>query len=172
MTSASELDLATDFFGGAPILFLRPDGTLASGPRDQALVPVVRVSIRPAFLHDRYKGDSSLDAIDVLALIDTGADYQYIDEDFAQKHGFLSDQTTMVQGATHSSEQKVHPGLFRLSDYPEYPTQATDFTSASLRKNGRQYDVILGMRFLSHGKLTMDFESMRFCFKLTGKPNK
>ncbi|MGE8461931.1 MAG: retropepsin-like aspartic protease [Pseudomonas capeferrum] len=157
---------------GAPILFLRPDDTLSTGPMDQALVPVVRISIRPAFLHDKFKADPALEAIDALALIDTGADYQYIDKDFAERHGFLSERDALVQGSTNSSQQKVHPGLFKLSDYDGYPTQAADFTSAPLRENGRKYDLILGMRFLSHGSLTMDFGSMLFHFELTSQPNK
>ncbi|ATP44436.1 hypothetical protein CR511_10390 [Pseudomonas putida] len=172
VTSASEPKMQTAFKTGTPILFLRPDDTLSSGPKDQALVPVVRVSIRPAFLHDKFNGDPTVDAIDALALIDTGADYQYMDSDFARRHGFLSDEETLVQGATNSSQQKVHPALFKLSDYAGYPTQAADFTSAPLRENGRKYDLILGMRFLSNGTLTMDFGSMRFHFALTGQSDK
>lgn len=168
MTSAVELNPNTMPLAGTPILFLRPDGTLASTPMDQAMVPVLRVSIRPAFLHDKFNADPTLDAITALALVDTGADYQYIDEDFAEHHGFKSNQTTIVQGATHSSEQKVHPALFALADYQGYPTLAADFTSSPLRRNGRQFDLILGMRFLSNGRLTMDFDSMLFRFTLTG----
>ncbi|WP_143515087.1 MULTISPECIES: retropepsin-like aspartic protease [unclassified Pseudomonas] len=172
MTSASEINLSTPHLAGTPILFLRPDGSLVSGPMDEGLVPVLRVSIRPAFLHDTMNADPTLDAITALALVDTGADYQYIDEDFAERHGFSSNQTTVVQGATHTSEQKVHPALFALADYLGHPTHAADFTSSPLRRNGRRYDLILGMRFLSHGTLTMDFSSMHFHFVLTGQPNK
>lgn len=172
MTSASEPGMQVAPLAGTPILFLRPDDTLSSGPKDQALVPVIRVSIRPAFLHDKFSGDPAVDAIDALALIDTGADYQYMDRDFASRHGFLSDRETLVQGSTNSSQQKVHPALFKLSDYAGHPTQAADFTSAPLRENGRKYDLILGMRFLSHGTLTMDFGSMLFRFELTGQANK
>lgn len=172
MTSASEPKKQGAPLAGTPILFLRPDDTLSTGPMDQALVPVVRVSIRPAFLHDKFTGDPAVGAIDALALIDTGADYQYIDKDFAERHGFLSDREAVVQGSTNSSQQKIHPGLFKLSDYAGYPTQAADFTSAPLRENGRKYDLILGMRFLSHGTLTMDFGSMRFHFALTGQSDK
>ena len=172
MTSAKEPKIQQTPLAGTPILFLRPDDSLSTGPKDQALVPVLRVSIRPAYLHDRLNGDPAVDAIDALALVDTGADYQFIDEDFAKRYGFLSDREILVQGPTHSSLHKAHPALFKLSDYPGYPTQAADFTSTPLRQNGRKYDLILGMRFLSHGTLTMDFSSMLFHFVLTGQSDK
>lgn len=172
MTSAIERNQNTMPQAGTPILFLRPDGTLSSTPMDQALVPVLRVSIRPAFLYDKLNSDPTLDSITVLALVDTGADYQYIDVDFAERHGFASNQTTFVQGATHSSEQKVHPALFALADYHGHPTLAADFTSTPLRRNGRQFDLVLGMRFLSNGTLTMDFSKMLFHFVLTGQSKK
>jgi predicted aspartyl protease len=157
---------------GAPIYFLRPDNTLSATPWDQGLIPVVRVSIRPAYLHDRSSSDPSLESIDAIALIDTGADYVYIDEDFATRYNFQSDSTMDVQGATGTTHQKVHPALFKLVEETNHPTMAAEFTSAPLRRNGRRYDIVLGMRLLSNGVLVMDFDSGVYRFEFTGQPNK
>ncbi|WP_223507834.1 MULTISPECIES: retropepsin-like aspartic protease [unclassified Pseudomonas] len=172
MTLIPEENLRDTTTQGAPIYFLRPDQTLALTPLDNALVPVVQISIRPAFLENKFEADPSKEAVNALALIDTGADYVYIDEDFAERNGFLSNADITVSGGTASSRQKVHPALFKLPDEVRHPTQAADFISAPLRKNGRKYDVILGMQLLSNGALIMDFGSNVFRFELNSKPNK
>ncbi len=172
MTSKTQESLEHVTAQGAPIFFLRPDGSLATAPMDYDLVPVVRISIRPAFLEDRFNSDPSLESIDAIALVDTGADHVFIDEDFAARHGFLSDSTSTVQGATSTTIQKVHPALFKLPDEINHPTMSAEFTSSPLRRNGRKYDVVLGMRLLSRGVLVMDFRSGVFRFEFTGQSNK
>lgn len=157
---------------GAPVFFLRPDQTLSSTARDNQIIPVVRVSIRPAFLNDRLKADSSREAIDALALIDTGADLMYIDEDFAVQHGFETNETATVSGATGTRQQAAYPALFKLCDDTKHYTQAALFTSSPLRKNGRKFDLILGMQLLSNGVLIMDFDSHTYRFEFTTKLDK
>ncbi|WP_162884843.1 retropepsin-like aspartic protease [Pseudomonas syringae] len=168
-TTQESLEHATT--RGAPIFFLQPDGALASAPMNSDLIPVVRISIRPAFLDDRFKSDPSMESIDAIALVDTGADHVYMDEDFAACHRFLSDSTSTVHGATGTTLQKVHPALFKLADEASHPTMAAEFTSAPLRRNGRNYDIVLGMRLLSHGVLVMDFRSGIYRFEFTGQSN-
>ncbi|MDI3371652.1 retropepsin-like aspartic protease [Pseudomonas sp. V104_10] len=158
--------------GGSPVFFLRPDLTLSPTAQDNQIIPVVRVSIRPAYLDDRLNADPSKEAIDALALIDTGADLVYIDEDFAKQHGFETNETATVSGATSTQQQAIYPALFKLRDDVMHPTQAAAFTSAPLRRNGRQYDLILGMQMLSNGILVMDFDSKIFRFEFTTQADK
>jgi len=171
-TTEVSSSLATKIKAGTPVYFLRPDQTLSPTARDNQIIPVVRVSIRPAFLDDRFNADPSKEAIDALALIDTGADLLYIDEDFALQHGFETNETATVSGATSTQQQAVYPALFKLCDDTGHHTQAALFTSAPLRQNGRKYDLILGMQLLSNGVLVMDFDSNTFRFEFTTKPNK
>ncbi len=165
-------DLETGIPKGSPILFLRPDQTLSPTPRDNAIVPVVRVSIRPALLDDQLSADLTREPVDALALIDTGADYLLIDEGFAELHGFQTNETAMVKGSTHTREQQKYPALFKLSDDTHLVTRAGIFTSIPLRKNGHSFDVVLGMQLLSNGILVMDFDSNTFRFEFTTKPDK
>lgn len=168
----SNRSLASAFTKGSPILFLNSDHSLSSKPAENGLIPVVRVSIRPAFLAERFKADPNRDPIDVLALIDTGADLVYIDHEFAVQNGFETNETAMVSGATGTQQQNVYPALFKLCDDAEHPTQAALFTSAPLRKNGRNYDLILGMQLLSNGVLIMDFDSHTYRFQFTTQADK
>lgn len=157
---------------GSPIFFLQPDQTLSPHPRDHSVVPVVRVSIRPALLADHLTADPERKPVDALALIDTGADYLLIDQAFADQHGFQSNSATTVRSSNGSREQKKYPGLFKLSDGSHQVTHAATLTSVPLRENGHNFDVILGMQFLSNGILVMDFDSNTFRFEFTTKPNK
>ncbi|WP_225806685.1 pepsin/retropepsin-like aspartic protease family protein [Pseudomonas fulva] len=120
-------------------------------------------------MEDRLKSDPSKEAIDALALIDTGADLLYIDEDFASQHGFATNESATVSGATSTQQQAVYPALFKLCDDTGHSTQGALFTSAPLRQNGRKYDLILGMQLLSNGILVMDFDSNTFRFEFTTK---
>lgn len=172
MTAILDENLQHATAKGAPIYFLRPDGALASTPMDDALIPVVRISIRPAFLEDKLSSDPSVDSIDAIALVDTGADHVFIDEDFAERHGFLSNETATVHGATSTTQQKIHPALFKLPEEAGHHTQAANFTSSPLRRNGRKYDVVLGMKLMSNGVLVMDFKSGVYRFEFTNHPKK
>lgn len=157
---------------GAPIFFLRPDQTLSTTACDNQITPVVRVSIRPAFLDDRFNADTSKEAIDALALIDTGADLVYIDEDFAVRHGFETNQSATVSGVNSTRVEAAYPALFKLCDDTNHYTQAGLFISSPLRRNGRKYDLILGMQLLSNGVLVMDFDSHTYRFEFTTQANK
>lgn len=170
-TTQVSSSLASAINVGTPVFFLRPDQTLSPTARDHQIVPVVRVSIRPAFLDDRFKSDPSKEAIDALALIDTGADLLYIDENFALQHGFETNESATVSGATSTQQQAVYPALFKLCDDSGHRTQAALFTSAPLRQNGRKYDLILGMQLLSNGVLVMDFDSHTYRFEFTTQAN-
>jgi len=105
-------------------------------------------------------------------LIDTGAEGVYIDEDFAKRNGFLSEKTMTVYSAAATTTEPVYPALFELSESSSHYRQFAEFTSVPLRKNGRQYDAVLGMQLLSNGVLVMDFDSHTYRFEFTTQANK
>jgi hypothetical protein len=152
---------------GAQISFLRPDGSLSAIPDHCPLTPVIRVSIRPASLENPKSALLGTEETTLYALLDTGADLVYIDKYFAERHGYLSNSTAMVQGASLTSEEKIYKALFKLCDLKSHSTQSADFTSAPLRENGRKFDVIVGMQLLSNGMLVMDFDSGVYRFNFT-----
>ena len=172
MTYQSGPATTSEMADGAQILFMKHDGSVTAEPFDP-IIPVLRLSIRPAALENTFTSAPGTDHIIVNALIDTGADGVFIDEEFAERHGFLSSGTTIVQSASHTSMQSVYPALFQLvDDAAGHYTQAASFTSSPLRKNGRKYDVVLGTLFLCNGSLVMDFPSRIFRFEFATKPDK
>ena len=99
---------------------------------------------------------------EVYALIDTGADSFYIDSKFAELNSYHCIGTTSIEGATGILEGKTYPGLIKLTDLPGLGTHAADLHSTPLRETGRKYDLVLGMDFLSHCSLNLDFFTSTF----------
>jgi len=158
--------------GGGQILFMKNDGSVTPEPFDP-IIPILRVSIKPVSLEDEFNAMASADHIVVDALVDTGADGVFIDEDFAEKHGFVASGMTEVSSAGHTGMHKIYPAHFQLvDDAAAHFTQTARFISNPLRKNGRKYDLVLGTLFLCNGTLIMDFPNKIFRFRFTTQPKK
>lgn len=157
---------------GAPLYFLQDDERLTATAQREPVIPVIKISLQPADLSNRFNSITGSKRLTVTALIDTGADGMYIDSDFAERNGFQSSHTATVSSASLTREEKVYPALFQLPDSSSHSLQTANFIASPLRANGRKYDAILGMMFLSNGILTMDFDSHIYRFEYTTKPNK
>lgn len=157
---------------GAPIHFLQEGERLSDTAERAPIIPVIRISILPALPSSPNIAVPGTSPLEVTALIDTGAEGVYIDEDFAKQNGFLSEKTMTVYSAAATTIEPVYPALFELPESSSHYRQFAEFTSVPLRKNGRQYDAVLGMQLLSNGVLVMDFDSHTYRFEFTTQANK
>ncbi|WP_047933876.1 retropepsin-like aspartic protease [Pseudomonas putida] len=157
---------------GAPIYFLQQGDQLTETAERSPITPVVRILLQPALPSSPFDPIPGAPLHEMTALIDTGAEGVYIDEDFANQNGFLSERTMTVHSASATTIEPVYPALFILQGSSTHYKQAAEFTSVPLRKNGRHYDAILGMQFLSNGVLVMDFDSHTYRFEFTTQANK
>ena len=157
---------------GAPIYFLQQGDRLSDTAERNPIIPVVRILLQPALPSKPFDPIPGTPLLEITALIDTGAEGVYIDEDFARQHGFLSERTMTIHSASATTIEPVYPALFILQGSSTHFKQAAEFASVPLRKNGRRYDAILGMQFLSNGVLVMDFDSRTYRFEFTTQANK
>jgi hypothetical protein len=98
----------------------------------------------------------------VWALVDTGADKNYIDIEFSKRLGLKPKGTTIVQGATASEELPYFEDYIYLVGANQVITG--EFAGANLIANGRHYPLIIGSEILLQGVLTLDRWSMTFVF--------
>ncbi|MFC4734091.1 retropepsin-like aspartic protease [Salipiger abyssi] len=148
------------------IFFMDDSGKVNERPSEGCFKPVVPIalahtnalSIQPTPKHnfsDRFDW----------ALIDTGADENFIDDAAAARLDIpeVAGTSAIVRGATATHPGKIHtaPIILIGSKHTFY----TNLTTAPLSQNGRKYSVILGIRFLKQGRLLLDFEKSRFEFR-------
>lgn len=144
-----------------PILFLDRAGS-AGAPHYHA-APVIQVGLR--FDPQHGSGARAITSPPVRpALVDTGADLNYLDEALIGELGLPFVRNASVAGATSTVGSTSHIGHLFLHAHQHQIE--TDFVSAPLRKNGRQFDVVLGILFLRLGVLHMDFPRGEFHFTL------
>lgn len=148
------------------IFFMSKSGSVHEHPSEGRFTPVVPI----ALAHTNAIRTPPIPERDFWnrinwALIDTGAEENYIDEAAAERLDIpeVAGTNVLVQGATSSRPGKVHtaPIVLMGSRHTFY----TNLTSTPLAQNGRKYSVILGMRFLKQGRLILDFGKSRFEFR-------
>ncbi len=142
------------------IKFLQADGTTSNDP---AGIPVVDVALEV----DRSSEANSGRVFwlqKCLALIDTGADHNYVEETFSLPKNWTLLGTARVEGATSTVQGRHYKAEIMLTE--TLLAFTSNFFTTPLRKNNRKYDVVLGRLFLSQGKLVMDYPKQLFFFEL------
>lgn len=144
---------------GSRILFLQSNGSLTIEPIEEIIIPVIEVSIRRCDPEDPLREPPETEFSKVIALVDTGATGIYIDEDCAIRLGLIPHPTyrSTIQSATTTAEAAVYYAQIFLHNNNHQNIQATQMYPVPLRKNGRAYDLVLGMNLISNGKLIIDF---------------
>ncbi|WP_434577538.1 retropepsin-like aspartic protease [Pseudomonas sp. Z1-6] len=143
----------------ARIKFLNSDGTVSETPVGPDIIPVIEI-------HVAQDAGSGATGAKCLALLDTGADGNCIDRDFVETLRFFSDGTASPSGASGI----VLDANVYLIDY-DIPTNSTNrqyrgrFVAMPLSKNGRNYQVLLGMAFIKNGRLIMDSKDNEYLFE-------
>jgi hypothetical protein len=87
-------------------------------------------------------------ANDVLALIDTGSDVCYIDNELAKKSGLLPKGSTMTSTGTGSKENPVYGCVFLIKDRPTNAILRMATPGMDLASNGLNHRILLGMEAL------------------------
>lgn len=141
------------------IKFLNSDGTVSDTPKEIDIIPVIEIHVA----QDAGAGGR---AAKCLAIIDTGADHTCVDQDFVENLGFCPDGTASPSGTSGNVlDAKVYP-----IDY-DIPTNSINrqyrgrFVAMPLSRNGRKYQVLLGMSFINKGRLIMDSKDDIYFFE-------
>lgn len=101
-----------------------------------------------------------------IALIDTGCDHRVIDSAFAEASGFVSTGTTNPSGASgFVTDAKIYDLSFTVETRSHVRHLSGRFVAMPLAETGRKYHVILGMSFLSHGRLILDSQTDDYLFE-------
>jgi Aspartyl protease len=87
-------------------------------------------------------------ANDVLALIDTGSDVCYIDNELAKKSGLLPKGSTTTSTGTGSKENPVYACVFLIKDRPTNAVLRMATPGMDLSSNGLNHRILLGMEAL------------------------
>ena len=87
---------------------------------------------------------------DVLALIDTGADVCYIDNELAKKIGLVPVNRLKAFTGTGSKESLLFKCTFLINDQPKDSRLTMATVGADLASNGMNHRVLLGMEALGH----------------------
>jgi hypothetical protein len=87
-------------------------------------------------------------ANDVLALIDTGSDVCYIDNELAKKSGLLPKGSTTTSTGTGSKENPVYACVFLIKDRPTNAVLRMATPGMDLSSNGMNHRILLGMEAL------------------------
>lgn len=142
---------------------MHDDGSVSNSPDG---TPVVRAALihepetiaqaRSTGIPQAFKRTPKI----VYALVDTGADYNYADSDLIAHAGCPKLGTSVLQGATSTTDTTWHsaqiwfPDIERLVD--------TDVFATPLSENGRKYPLVIGMLTLKTGRLVLDFPNKVF----------
>lgn len=142
------------------IEFMDPLGNVKKSPPG---IPVVKIIIGPVNVsdHSRPTGDNQETTY---ALIDTGADDVYIDDEFAASLQMHKSSSRTVMGATSTMQSWAHPGFFCFAGTKKI--YSAEFVATPLVRNGRKFPVIFGMQLLDKGVLQMDFHRHVYSFSL------
>lgn len=140
-----------------PLSFVRSDGSIQPRPPGR---PVVRITVPRDFKSDpesgritaAWSGDSWRET---WALVDTGADYNIIDEDFATRCNLTSIGTINLNSVTTSIRKPLFTMPVYLNDHDRF-LLGGEFISSPLRGTQQKYDIILGMNFLERSILRLD----------------
>lgn len=144
------------------VFFMKSTGEVY---RDPVGAPVVRCAIprETKRIDDTYHMDwSGEDWRVVWALVDTGADKNYIDVEFSKRLGLKPKGTLTVQGATATEELPYFEDYIYLVGAKQIVTG--EFASAKLLANGRHYPLVIGSELLLQGVLILDRWSGTFIF--------
>jgi hypothetical protein len=87
-------------------------------------------------------------ANDVLALIDTGSDVCYIDNELAKKSGLLPKGSSTTSTGTGSKENPVYACVFLIKDRPTNAVLRMATPGMDLSSNGMNHRILLGMEAL------------------------
>ncbi|MBN9890096.1 retroviral-like aspartic protease [Pelagibaca abyssi] len=145
------------------IRFLTADGRILASPSSVKDCPVIEYAL-PHSLGSSGEF-TNLDWSNApfcrgWALVDTGADHNYIDTALAEKLGVVPTQTVQVSGATSTTAGKIIDApLFLIGSRTICDNE---FITADLRDNGRMYDVVIGRTILYQRTLLMCPTSDRY----------
>ena len=137
------------------IHFIKNDKTLTDKP-EPGTRPVIKVTINPS------SGDDHCISINekkksVFALVDTGADDFYVDEELVNELGLPLKtgvkSTRLISGVTET-ESTQHNAIMKIDDINK--SFGVSLTKIKTSSFGFHYQVILGMSLIRLGKLTMD----------------
>lgn len=87
---------------------------------------------------------------DVVALIDTGADVCYIDNELAKKTGLVPVDRLKAFTGTGSKESLLFKCVFLIKDQPKDNRLVMATVGADLASNGMNHRILLGMEALRH----------------------
>ncbi len=129
--------------------FMEPDGTIHDSPVERG-APVIKI-----YIHNRHNPSITVPQIsEAYAMVDTGADFLYIDEDHCRRFLLPQIASTQLQGATLTTQSSVHE--IELSFSVHGRIYRSSITSAPLNVNHRPYQLVIGMSAIVQGSLVID----------------
>jgi hypothetical protein len=157
-----------DGLKAVPLKFMLSNGLLTNDPVAGAPIVDVDFYFDPQFGQHEPPSFIPAGRTPTVALIDTGADQNYVDPLLIRKHSCPETQKLTAHGATSSIPSAMHAAnlFFRQNGH----AFQMGFIGVPLLANGRPYPIVLGRRFLQLYALTFNIAEGIFRLQPTSNP--